>query len=84
MPFSGDNESGKTTLVSKLRGVEEQKTGSALEYMYITVKDEYGDGEFGCIKCVHLYLYTCLVQCPSVCLSVQYGLLIQEQKGVEN
>jgi len=44
--FSGDNESGKTTLVSKLRGVEEQKTGSALEYMYITVKDEYGDGTF--------------------------------------
>jgi len=44
--FSGDNESGKTTLVSKLRGVEEQKIGSGLEYMYVTVKDEYGDGLF--------------------------------------
>jgi len=43
--FSGDNESGKTTLVSKLQGVEDQKKGSALEFMYVTVRDEYGDGE---------------------------------------
>ena len=43
---SGDNESGKTTLVSRLRGVEEQKKGSALEFMYVTVKDEYGDGGY--------------------------------------
>jgi len=43
--FAGDNESGKTTLVSKLKGVEDQKKGSALEFMYVTVRDEYGDGE---------------------------------------
>lgn len=43
--FAGDNESGKTTLVSKLQGVEDQKKGSALEFMYVTVRDEYGDGE---------------------------------------
>ena len=42
----GDNESGKTTLVSKFRGVEEEKKGAALEYAYVAVKDEYGDGVF--------------------------------------
>lgn len=42
----GDNESGKTTLVSKFRGVEEEKKGAALEYAYVAVKDEYGDGAF--------------------------------------
>ena len=44
--LSGDNESGKTTLVSKFRGVEEEKKGAALEYAYVAVKDEYGDGAF--------------------------------------
>jgi len=46
MLISGDNESGKSTLVSKLQGVEDQKTGSALEFTYVTVKDEYRDGVF--------------------------------------
>ncbi|KAG6439688.1 hypothetical protein O3G_MSEX000991 [Manduca sexta] len=42
----GDNETGKTTLVAKLQGVEDPKKGSALEYAYIDVRDEYRDGEF--------------------------------------
>lgn len=41
----GDNETGKTTLVAKLQGVEDPKKGSALEYAYIDVRDEYRDGE---------------------------------------
>jgi energy-coupling factor transporter ATP-binding protein EcfA2 len=40
----GDNESGKTTLVAKLQGVEDPKKGSGLEYAYIDVRDEYRDG----------------------------------------
>ncbi|XP_073988431.1 dynein light intermediate chain isoform X1 [Rhodnius prolixus] len=39
----GDNESGKTTLIAKLQGVEDPKKGSALEYAYIDVRDEYRD-----------------------------------------
>ncbi|XP_005105824.3 cytoplasmic dynein 1 light intermediate chain 2 [Aplysia californica] len=39
----GDNESGKTTLIAKLQGLEEPKKGSGLEYYYIDVKDEYRD-----------------------------------------
>lgn len=41
----GDNETGKTTLIAKLQGVEDPKKGSALEYAYIDVRDEYRDGE---------------------------------------
>ncbi|XP_069111961.1 cytoplasmic dynein 1 light intermediate chain 2-like isoform X3 [Argopecten irradians] len=39
----GDNESGKTTLVAKLQGVEEPKKGTGLEYYFIDIKDEYRD-----------------------------------------
>lgn len=42
---SGDNESGKTTLIAKLQGNEDPKKGSGLEYAYIDVRDEYRDGE---------------------------------------
>lgn len=42
----GDNETGKTTLIAKLQGVEDPKKGSALEYAYIDVRDEYRDGEY--------------------------------------
>lgn len=45
----GDNETGKTTLVAKLQGVEDPKKGSALEYAYIDISDEYRDG-----KCVFI------------------------------
>ncbi|GBP32113.1 Cytoplasmic dynein 1 light intermediate chain 2 [Eumeta japonica] len=39
----GDNQTGKTTLIAKLQGVEDPKKGSALEYAYIDVRDEYRD-----------------------------------------
>ncbi|KAL7300901.1 hypothetical protein TKK_0006453 [Trichogramma kaykai] len=39
----GDNESGKTTLIAKLQGVEDPKKGSGLEYAYIDVRDDYRD-----------------------------------------
>ncbi|KAJ8866124.1 hypothetical protein PR048_033648 [Dryococelus australis] len=38
-----DNESGKTTLIAKLQGVEDPKKGSGLEFAYIDVRDEYRD-----------------------------------------
>lgn len=41
----GDNESGKTSLVAKLQGVEDPKKGSGLEYAYIDVRDEYREGK---------------------------------------
>lgn len=41
----GDNETGKTTLVAKLQGVEDPKKGSGLEYAYIDVRDDYRDGK---------------------------------------
>ncbi|ESO03306.1 hypothetical protein HELRODRAFT_185640 [Helobdella robusta] len=40
----GDNESGKTTLIAKGQGTEAKK-GTALEYLYINVKDEYGEDQ---------------------------------------
>ena len=43
--FSGDKESGKTTLIAKLQGNEDPKKGSGLEYGYIDVRDEYREGE---------------------------------------
>lgn len=42
---TGDNESGKTTLIAKLQGNEDPKKGSGLEYAYIDVRDEYRDGK---------------------------------------
>lgn len=44
--FTGDNESGKTSLVAKLQGNEDPKKGSGLEYSYIFVRDEYRDGMY--------------------------------------
>ncbi|RZC37623.1 cytoplasmic dynein 1 light intermediate chain 1 [Asbolus verrucosus] len=41
----GDNESGKTTIVAKLQGVEDPKKGSGLEYAYIDVRDDYRDDQ---------------------------------------
>ncbi|XP_050297675.1 cytoplasmic dynein 1 light intermediate chain 2 [Anthonomus grandis grandis] len=39
----GDNESGKTTMVAKLQGIENSSKGSGLEYAYINVRDDYRD-----------------------------------------
>ncbi|CAG7824637.1 unnamed protein product [Allacma fusca] len=41
----GDNESGKTTLVAKLQGIEDPKKGCGLEYAYIEIRDEYRDDQ---------------------------------------
>lgn len=59
----GDNETGKTTLVAKLQGVEDPKKGSALEYAYIDVRDEYRDGKcvFLLLNIVFWYINKCLV-----------------------
>lgn len=40
----GDNESGRSTLVSRLKGVETISKGIGLEYHYIDIKDEDRDG----------------------------------------
>lgn len=47
----GENETGKTTLIAKMQGVDEPKKGSGLEYMYVDVKDEDRDG-----KLLHIFL----------------------------
>lgn len=39
----GDNETGKTSLIAKLAGLEAPKKGSGLEYNYIEITDEYRD-----------------------------------------
>jgi dynein light intermediate chain 1 len=40
----GDNESGRTTLISRLKGVENVRKGIGLEYHYIEIRDEDRDG----------------------------------------
>lgn len=39
----GDNESGKTSLIAKMAGVDAPKKGSGLEYNYLEIRDEYRD-----------------------------------------
>ena len=41
----GDNESGRSTLISRLKGLETISKGVGLEYHYIDVKDDDRDGE---------------------------------------
>ena len=55
--FTGDNESGKTTLIAKLQGNEDPKKGSGLEYAYIEVRDEYRDGK----KFIIIFLSSLLI-----------------------
>jgi len=59
--FSGDNESGKTTLIAKLQGVEDPKKGSGLEFAYIDVRDDYRDGSYK-------------DRCFDSCLMLQYSV----------
>ena len=40
----GDNESGRSTLVSRIKGIESVSKGIGLEYHYIDIKDEDRDG----------------------------------------
>lgn len=37
---SGDKESGKTTLLAKLQGIEDPKKGSGLDFNYIDIRDD--------------------------------------------
>uniref|UniRef100_A0A6G1SGQ2 Dynein light intermediate chain n=1 Tax=Aceria tosichella TaxID=561515 RepID=A0A6G1SGQ2_9ACAR len=39
----GDNETGKTTLIARLAGLEAPKKGSGLEYNFIEIRDDYRD-----------------------------------------
>lgn len=39
----GDNETGKTSLVAKMAGLDTPKKGSGLEYNFIEIRDEYRD-----------------------------------------
>lgn len=45
LQHSGDDGSGKTTLMTKLQGVEHNKKGRGLEYLYLNVHDEDRDGK---------------------------------------
>ncbi len=42
---SGEDESGKTTLMARLQHTEDPKKGHALEYHYLNVRDEDRDGK---------------------------------------
>lgn len=37
----GDNETGKTTLIARMAGLDTPKKGSGLEYNFIEIRDEY-------------------------------------------
>lgn len=43
---SGEDGSGKTTLMGKLQGAEHSKKGRGLEYMYLNVQDEDREGKW--------------------------------------
>lgn len=45
LSHAGDDGSGKTTLMTKLQGVEHNKKGRGLEYLYLNVHDEDRDGK---------------------------------------
>lgn len=42
--IQGENESGKTTLIAKLKSAGDPKKGSGMEYFFIDVRDEYREG----------------------------------------
>ncbi|XP_011676218.1 cytoplasmic dynein 1 light intermediate chain 2 isoform X3 [Strongylocentrotus purpuratus] len=44
----GEDETGKTTLLSRLQGVEDPKKGYGLEYLYLDVRDEDRDDTTRC------------------------------------
>lgn len=41
----GDNESGKTGIIAKLKHSDEVRKGAGLEYHYLDVNPDYKDGE---------------------------------------
>ncbi|XP_054164330.1 cytoplasmic dynein 1 light intermediate chain 2-like [Oppia nitens] len=44
----GDNDSGKTSLIAKMQGIEDTRKGSGLEYHHLLVRDEYRDEQTQC------------------------------------
>ncbi|XP_071507697.1 cytoplasmic dynein 1 light intermediate chain 2-like [Diadema antillarum] len=44
----GEDETGKTTLLSRLQGIEDPKKGYGLEYLYLDVRDEDRDDTTRC------------------------------------
>ncbi|VDP08161.1 unnamed protein product [Soboliphyme baturini] len=42
----GDNESGKTSLVARLQGIEDPKKGFGLEYHYLDIHPDYKNGSY--------------------------------------
>ncbi|UXI18744.1 hypothetical protein NH340_JMT04687 [Sarcoptes scabiei] len=44
----GDNDSGKTSLIAKMQGIDATCKGSGLEYHYLMVRDEYRDEQTQC------------------------------------
>lgn len=48
MRTTGDNESGKTSLIAKMQGQEFTCKGSGLEYHHLMVRDEYRDEQTQC------------------------------------
>ncbi|XP_071785046.1 cytoplasmic dynein 1 light intermediate chain 2-like [Asterias amurensis] len=44
----GEDESGKTTLISRLQGTDDPKKGHGLEYLYLDVQDEDQDDSTRC------------------------------------
>lgn len=44
----GDNDSGKTSLIAKMQGMDTTCKGSGLEYHYLMVRDEYLDERTQC------------------------------------
>lgn len=54
----GDNESGRSTLASRLKGVETVNKGIGLEYHYIDIKDEDRDGKKPPkMRYIYIYIY---------------------------
>ncbi|KAH9527945.1 Cytoplasmic dynein 1 light intermediate chain 1, variant 2 [Dermatophagoides farinae] len=44
----GDNDSGKSSLIAKMQGIDTTCKGSGLEYHYLMVRDEYRDEQTQC------------------------------------
>ena len=45
---TGDNDSGKTSLIARMQGSNNTSKGSGLEYQYMIVRDEYRDEQTQC------------------------------------
>jgi hypothetical protein len=48
----GDNESGRSSLIARLKGAESVSKGLGFEYHYIDVRDENRDGKRETMTCL--------------------------------